>query len=132
MKVLFVCWGNAYRSPVAEALMKKFKPEWKVDSAGINPAGFISDLAKQFLAEENAEKYLKAYCESLEEKNLNEYDVIVVMEERFKRIILDRCPKCASKIVVWNVEDPYFLPKSHARRIFNQIKEKVLELAGSS
>ncbi|HEX68742.1 MAG TPA: hypothetical protein ENG10_00395, partial [Candidatus Bathyarchaeota archaeon] len=93
---------------------------------------FISDLAKQFLAEENAEKYLKAYCESLEEKNLNEYDIIVVMEERFKRIILDRCPKCASKIVVWNVEDPYFLPKSHARRIFMQIKEKVLELAGSS
>ena len=128
---MFVCWGNAYRSPVAEALLKKLKPEWNVDSAGINPAGFISDLAKQFLAEENAEVYLKSYCESLEEKNLNKYDIIVVMEERFKRMILDRCPKCKGKIVVWNIEDPYFLPKDHARRVFNQIKEKVLELANS-
>ena len=128
MKVLFVCWGNAYRSPVAEALLKKLKPEWKVDSAGINPAGFISDLAEQFLAEENAEKYLKPYCESLEEKNLREYNVIVVMEERFKQIIQERYPENAGKIVVWNIEDPYFLPKSHARKIFNQIKKKVLEL----
>jgi len=129
MKVLFVCWGNAYRSPVAEALLKKFRPEWKVDSAGINPAGFISDLARQFLAEENAEKYLKDYPESLEEKKLNEYDVIVVMEEKLRRMVIERCPSCAGRIVVWNVEDPYFLPRREARRIFNLIKDKVSELA---
>ena len=129
MKVLFVCWGNAYRSPVAEALLKKLRPRWKVDSAGINPAGFISDLARQFLAEENAEKYLKDYPESLEEKKLNEYDIIVVMEEKLRRMVIERCPSCAGRIVVWNVEDPYFLPRREARRIFNLIKDKVSELA---
>ncbi len=129
MKVLFVCWGNAYRSPVAEALLKKLRPEWKIDSAGINPANFISDLARQFLAEENAEKYLKDYPESLEEKKLNEYDVIVVMEEKLRRMVIERCPSCAGRIVVWNVEDPYFLPRREARRIFNLIKDKVSELA---
>ena len=129
MKVLFVCWGNAYRSPVAEALLKKLRPEWKIDSAGINPANFISDLARQFLAEENAEKYLKDYPESLEEKKLNEYDVIVVMEEKLRRMVIERCPSCAGRIVVWNIEDPYFLPRREARRIFNLIKDKVSELA---
>ena len=129
MKVLFVCWGNAYRSPVAEALLKKLRPEWKIDSAGINPANFISDLARQFLAEENAEKYLKGYPESLEEKKLSEYDVIVVMEEKLRRMVIERCPSCAGRIVVWNVEDPYFLPRKEARRIFNLIKDKVSELA---
>jgi len=129
MKVLFICWGNAYRSPVAEALLKKFRPEWKVDSAGINPAGFISDLARQFLAEEGAEKYLKPYPESLEEKKLSEYDVIVVMEEKLRRMVIERCPSCVGRIVVWNVEDPYFLPRREARRIFNLIKDKVSELA---
>ena len=132
MKVLFVCWGNAYRSPVAEALLKKFRPEWNVDSAGINPAGFISDLARQFLAEEDAEKYLKPYPESLEEKKLSEYDIIVVMEEKLRRMVIERCPSCAGKIVVWDIKDPYFLPREHARIIFEQIKKKVLELADSS
>jgi len=129
MKVLFVCWGNAYRSPVAEALLKKLRPEWKIDSAGISPANFISDLARQFLAEENAEKYLKDYPESLEEKKLNEYDVIVVMEEKLRRMVIERCPSCAGRIVVWNIKDPYFLPRREARRIFNLIKDKVSELA---
>ena len=132
MKVLFICWGNAYRSPVAEALLKKFRPEWNVDSAGINPAGFISDLARQFLAEEDAEKYLKPYPESLEEKKLSEYDIIVVMEEKLRRMVIERCPSCAGKIVVWDIKDPYFLPREHARIIFEQIKKKVLELADSS
>jgi len=132
MKVLFVCWGNAYRSPVAEALLKKLRPEWKIDSAGISPANFISDLARQFLAEENAEKYLKDYPESLEEKKLNEYDVIVVMEEKLKRMVIERCPSCAGRIVVWDIKDPYFLPRQYARVIFGQIKKKVLELADFS
>ena len=131
MKVLFVCWGNAYRSPVAEALLKKFRPEWKIDSAGINPANFISDLARQFLAEENAEKYLKDYPESLEEKKLSEYDVIVVMEEKLRRMVIERCPSCAGKIVVWDIKDPYFLPREYARTIFERIKRKVLELVNS-
>lgn len=129
MKVLFVCWGNAYRSPVAEALLKKLKPEWRVESAGIHPAGFISDLARQFLAEEKAEKYLKHYPESLEDKKLDEYDVIVVMEEKLKKFVIERCPNCADKIIIWNIEDPYFLPRSEARRIFELIRDKILELA---
>ena len=132
MKVLFICWGNAYRSPVAEALLKKFRPEWNVDSAGINPAGFISDLARQFLAEEDAERYLKPFPESLEEKKLSEYDIIVVMEEKLRRMVIERCPSCAGKIVVWDIKDPYFLPREYARIIFEQIKKKVLELADSS
>ena len=117
---------------MAEALLKKFRPEWNVDSAGINPAGFISDLARQFLAEEGAEKYLKSFPESLEEKKLNEYDIIVVMEEKLRRMVIERCPSCAGRIVVWDVKDPYFLPREHARIIFEQIKKKVLELVESS
>ena len=57
MKVLFVCSGNAYRSPVAEALLKKLKPEVEVDSAGIDPAIPISEVARTYLARENAQKY---------------------------------------------------------------------------
>ena len=76
MKVLFVCSGNAYRSPVAEALLKKLKPDIDVDSAGIHsPLIPISGAAMEYLAKENAEQYLKKLPEGLDNKQLNEYDL---------------------------------------------------------
>jgi protein-tyrosine phosphatase len=129
MKILFVCSGNAYRSPVAEALLKKLKPDLKVESAGTNPMIPISNAAKEFLARENALTFLKHAPEEVNRKNLREYDLIIVMEPRHKHIVLSKCPDCANKIVVWNIEDPYFLPYGYAEKVFRQIKEKVAELA---
>jgi protein-tyrosine-phosphatase len=129
MKVLFVCSGNAYRSPVAEALLRKLRPDINVDSAGTDPAIPISQDAKKYLARENAEQYLKKTPEGLSGKQLGEYDLIVAMEPRHKRVILSKCPECANKIVVWNIDDPYFLPPGHAEKIFAQIKDRAHELA---
>jgi protein-tyrosine-phosphatase len=129
MKVLFVCSGNAYRSPVAEALLRKLRPDINVDSVGTDPAIPISQDAKKYLARENAEQYLKKTPEGLSGKQLGEYDLIVAMETRHKRVILSKCPEYAEKIIVWNIDDPYFLPPGHAEKIFRQIRQKVKELA---
>ena len=129
MKVLFVCSGNAYRSPVAEALLKKARPDWDVDSAGVDPAALVSDEAKKYSAIERADQYLKSVPEGLDDKELDGYSIIVAMKREHKEIILDRCKGCENKIVVWNIDDPYFLPHRHTEKVFTQIKEKVDELA---
>jgi len=129
MKVLFVCSGNAHRSPLAEALLKKLRPDLEVDSAGIHVAIPVSDEAKRFLAKDDAAQYIKRVPEGLGSKQLGEYDLIVAMEQRHKDAVLSRCPKCEGNIVVWNIEDPYFLPPENAERIYEQIREKVEELA---
>jgi protein-tyrosine phosphatase len=132
MKVLFVCTGNAYRSPVAEALLKKLKPEIEVDSAGINPPLIpISKAVRNFLAKENAEQSLKEAPEGLDSKNLDKYDLIVAMEPRHKVVVSSKCPECENRIVVWNISDPYFAPDEYTEKIFEQIKQKVKELADS-
>ncbi|UCC33835.1 MAG: low molecular weight phosphatase family protein [Candidatus Bathyarchaeota archaeon] len=131
MKVLFVCSGNAYRSPVAEALLKKTRPEIDADSAGIDPVIPISEAAKRYLAEETALKYLKRAPQSLGEKSLDEYDLIVAMKQEHKNSVLDRCPECTEKVVVWNIDDPYFLPHGHAKKIFKEIRGKITELAST-
>lgn len=131
MKVLFVCSGNAYRSPVAEALLKKFRPDIQADSAGTNPVlPRISESARKFLKTENALSYLKGEPEGLDEKKLDKYDLIVVMEPRHKEIVLNKCQSCEDKIVIWKIDDPYFLP-GHETEIFQQIKNKVKELANT-
>lgn len=131
MKVLFVCSGNAYRSPVAEALLKKLGPTVEADSAGTDPAIPISEATKKYLKGEAALQYLKRAPEDLRRKNLISYDLIVAMKPRHKTIVLAECPECAERIVVWNIDDPYFLPHGHTTRIFDQIKMKVLELTAS-
>jgi protein-tyrosine phosphatase len=131
MKVLFVCSGNAYRSPVAGALLKKIRPEIEVDSAGVHPAIPISEAAKSFLTREKALEYLKQAPEGLDEKRLAQYDLIVAMKQEHKDAVVSRCPECADKVVVWNIDDPYFLPDGYTGRIFKKIKSKVGELADS-
>ena len=131
MKILFVCSGNAYRSPVAEALLKKHKPEIEIDSAGIDPASLISEAAKKYLTRENAQHLLKKAPEGLSEKDIDKYDLIIAMKTEHKDVVLGKCPECKNKIVVWNIDDPYFLPHGYADKIFKQIKDKVAELANS-
>jgi protein-tyrosine phosphatase len=131
MKVLFVCSGNAHRSPLAEALLRKMRPDWIVDSAGVQVAIPIAEEVREFLRREDAEQYLKSSAESLGGKRLGDYDVIVAMEEGHRDYVLSLCPECGGKVVVWNVRDPYFLDKEDAWKIYEQIKEKVAELVKS-
>ena len=131
MKILFVCSGNAHRSPLSEALLRKLRPDLEVDSAGTHVAIPIAEEARRFLTKEDAEQYLKETPESLNIKKPDDYDLIVAMERKHEAEVINRCPGCKSKIIVWNIEDPYFLPHEHAEKIYIQIKEKVEELSSS-
>ncbi len=83
------------------------------------------------MTKENSARFLKEAPEALESKQLEEYDLIVAMEPRHKEAILSKCPDCSGKIVVWNIRDPYSLPPEYAEKIYQQIKDKVTELANS-
>lgn len=89
----------------------------------------IADEVKEFLREENAEKFLKTAPEPLSSKRLKDYDVIVVMEDIHKEYVLSLSPQCKNKILVWNIQDPYFMEKKAMWKIFKQIKRIVIELA---
>jgi len=131
MKVLFVCSGNAHRSPLAEALLRKIRRDWVVDSAGVQVAVPIAEEIKEFLRRESAEEYLKRGSESLGGKRLGDFDVIVAMEEGHRDYVLSLCPECGDRVFVWNVRDPYFMDRENAWKVYEQIREKVAELAKS-
>lgn len=131
MKILFVCSGNAYRSPLAEALLKKLRPDLQVDSAGTQVETRISEATRKYSAAQDAEQYVKKAPESLKAKRLNDYDLIVAMEQTHKNAVLIQCPECRNKVVVWNIEDLGFRAPEYIEEINNSIKEKVTELANS-
>ena len=131
MKILFVCSGNAYRSPLAEALLKKLRPDLEVDSAGLRAVIPISRKVREYLAKRDAAQYLKKAPQGIVEKKLREYDLIVAMEHVHTNAVLSVCPECKTRIVEWNIEDPYFLEQEDAENVYVRIENKVEELAKS-
>jgi len=116
---------------LAEALLRKMRPDWTVDSAGMQVAIPVADEIRGFLRREGAEQFLKSVPEGLGGKRLGGFDVIVAMENRHRDYVLSLCPECESKIVVWNVKDPYFMDREDAWKAYEQIREKVAEMAKS-
>jgi protein-tyrosine-phosphatase len=116
---------------LAEALLKKLRPDLEVESAGVSIAIPISEEVREFLEKESADHYLKKFPESLDTKRLGEYDLIIAMQQRHRGAILARCPECERKIVVWNIEDPYSMEHDEAERVYKQIEAKVQALANS-
>ncbi len=126
-----MCSGNAHRSPLAEALLKKLRPDLEVDSAGTSTSIPVSEEVKEYLAKENAGKYLKRVPENLTRKRLRDYDLIVAMEQRHRDAVVALCAECEQRTVVWSIEDPYLLDHKDAERIYKQVEDKVRELAKS-
>ena len=131
MRILFVCYGNAYRSPLAEALLKKIRPDLEVDSAGLKTSIPIGTSIKKFLNDNNAIQYLKKTPQSLDQKNLKNYDLIITMQNIHTNAVLKKCPECEKKIVEWNIEDPYFSDKKSEKEILREIKKQVEELSNA-
>jgi len=129
MRILFVCYGNAYRSPLAEALLKKIRPDLEVDSAGLKTSIPIGTLIKEFLKNNTAIKYLKKTPQNLDQKKLKNYDLIVTMQNIHTNAVLKKCPECEKKIIEWNIKDPYFLDKKSARETLQDIKKEVEKLS---
>ena len=111
--------------------MKKLRPDVEADSAGLHPVIGIAGSARRYLAGLGAERYLKTDSEGLAQKNLEAYDIIVAMEDMHRDGVSGMCPECVDKTVVWDIEDPYFMPAGSSEKIFNQIRQKVEELASS-
>jgi protein-tyrosine-phosphatase len=130
-KILFVCTGNAYRSPICEALLKKLRPDLEVDSAGTRIARKITKEAKEYLLSEDAMQYLKKTPESIDNKQLEQYNIIIAMEKRHRDVVLKKCPECKNKIVVWDIPDKIFFLSGRTDKINNQMKKNVTEFSES-
>jgi protein-tyrosine-phosphatase len=133
-KVLFVCLGNACRSPMAEAIARKLAPDViEPSSAGIYPLGRLADETQQTLRA-NGYPFAHIASKPLRSNTLESADIVINMSGKaldgfFPEGRSSGGPLPRKKVKIWDVEDPYGEEAATYQRILEELESKVLMLA---
>jgi protein-tyrosine-phosphatase len=124
-KVLFVCLGNACRSPMAEAIASRDAADViEASSAGLTPLGHVERMTKQTL-ENNAYPVDGLDSKPVVPSAFDATDIVINMSGWPRELFFEN----PAKVEDWRVEDPYGADAALYQRIFEDIRQRVSELA---
>ncbi|HET7109184.1 MAG TPA: low molecular weight phosphatase family protein [Candidatus Acidoferrum sp.] len=125
IRVLFVCIGNACRSPMGEAIAAKDAADVIApSSAGLYPMGMIPEMTQSTL-ESNGYSANGLRSKGLQEIVPEEIDLVINMSGYRRAQPLEKF----AQVENWEVSDPYGADKATYQRILEQIRERVKTLA---
>ena len=127
VRILFICTGNSYRSPLAEALIRKHHSNYEVESAGVHPIDKIAEITQDQLEKSDALEYLKPVPDKISQRAMTEADRIVCMMPRHSEFVKRNFDLNPMNIEVWNIEDPNH-PDTDYERAFERIEEEVRQI----
>jgi len=131
-KVLILCTGNSCRSQMAEGFMRQMAPDWKVRSAGTQPAAKVHPMAAYVMGEEGID--LSNHTPQKVQMYLaHPWDLVITVCGGAQ----ESCPSFSGEVgqrLHLGFEDPSALSGTEAecldgfRQIRNQIKAAVTDL----
>jgi protein-tyrosine-phosphatase len=106
---LFVCYGNACRSPMAEGLAKLILGDQiRIESAGLAP---ILDGATHDAIEVLHEMYdidiSHHTARSVADIPMDLFERIIVLDVYVFETLKNRYPTLSDRLTLWDIEDPY-------------------------
>ena len=124
-RVLFVCVGNACRSPMAEAIARYDAADvMEASSAGLYPLGYIAELTKQTLMK-NGYSASGLTSDRLAREAMDAADVIINMTGTPSEHVFGG----RRNVEDWLVEDPYGEDPETYQRVFEGVRRRVNQLA---
>jgi protein-tyrosine-phosphatase len=123
--VLFVCFGNACRSPMAEAIARSEGGDViEPASAGLYPLGEIPSHTQEALKQNGYS------AEGLASKPIapdawKRADLVINLSGRMRELEFEEF----EKVEDWDVEDPYGEDPATYQRILEEIRGRVRDLA---
>jgi arsenate reductase len=124
-KVLFVCMGNACRSPMAESIARRDAADiLEVTSAGISPLGFLPELTQKTLTGNECSIELLS-SKPITRELWDAADIVINMSGLDRH----RAFPQPQKVEDWQVQDPYGADPELYQKIYEDIRERVGKLA---
>jgi arsenate reductase len=125
IRVMFVCLGNACRSPMAEAVARKEASDiLEISSGGLTPMGFLPEMTLETLTRNGYPTEALASKPIRPEVLLNT-DLVLNMSGQTRAHAL----AAASQIEHWPVPDPYGEDEDTYQTILEDIQGRVRELS---
>lgn len=127
IRVLFVCVGNACRSPMAEAISRYDAADViEASSAGFYPLGYVAELTKQTLRK-NGYSANGLTSDVLAKEAVEAADLIINMSGMASEEIF----RGRENVEDWLVQDPFGADPETYQRVFEGIQRRVNQLAFS-
>ena len=127
IRVLFVCVGNACRSPMAEAISRYDAADViEPSSAGLYPLGYIAELTKQTLMK-NGYSANGLTSDALSKEAVEGADLIINMTGKTREEVF----RGRENVEDWLVQDPFGADPGTYQRVFEAIQRRVNRLAFS-
>jgi protein-tyrosine-phosphatase len=128
-RVLFVCLGNACRSPMAEAIARKLVSDIiEPSSAGLHPFGCLAGHTKETLLT-NGYSVAGLSSKPLRRASVESADVVINMSGQPLDSLFPGAVSLTQKVKNWNIEDPYGAPPATYQKILEELESRVLLLA---
>jgi arsenate reductase (thioredoxin) len=125
IRVLFVCIGNACRSPMGEAIARQDAGDViEALSAGLYPMGMIPEMTQRVL-EQNGYSASGLRSKSMREIESEEINLVVNLSGYQRAQALAKYQSVEN----WEVSDPYGADDATYQRILEEIRARVKDLA---
>jgi arsenate reductase len=124
-RVMFVCIGNACRSPMAEAIARKEASDiLEISSGGLFPMGYLPELTIETL-KRNGYPIAGLTSKPIRREDLQNTDLVLNMSGDTRSKALSH----AAQVEHWLVPDPYGEDEATYQTILEDIQRRVRQLS---
>jgi protein-tyrosine-phosphatase len=133
-KILFICFANKSRSPMAKGLAQKMFPRgFYVDSAGTDSetSGGANFRAISVMGEYGVD-LMSHLAKNITDVAISDFDHVIAMDSNVFESVISKYPDMEDRTIQWQIEDPFYgtveTYRKCAEEIFQNLKTLLITL----